>query len=69
MGETYDNPDTFIVEACKCKRCGRILISKDAVKKGMGCTCEAKAKAEEEARKPFPGQIDIFDWIERSKEK
>lgn len=42
--------DTFLVIARRCKRCGGILISSDAVKDGYGHTCKMKQREEERRR-------------------
>lgn len=52
--------EIFRIEACRCKRCGGLLTSKDAIKNGMGRTCMLKAKAEEKAKRPEPNQF-TFD--------
>ena len=53
--------EVFTIRARRCKRCGRILTSKESVEKGFGCQCAAKEKAEEAALEPIPGQISMFD--------
>ena len=55
--------DIFMIQACRCKRCGRLLTSKEAVERGYGCQCAEKARKEEAAKKPIPGQRSIFDYI------
>ena len=46
---------------------GGFLTSQEAVERGYGCQCAMKAKKEEEARKPMPGQRTIFDYLEGGK--
>lgn len=60
MGE-----DIFVIQARKCKRCGRLLTSKDAIERGYGCQCAKKAKKEVDEQAPLPGQRTIFDFIEQ----
>ncbi|MDO4330325.1 MAG: DUF6011 domain-containing protein [Lachnospiraceae bacterium] len=48
--------EIFTIRARRCKRCGRLLTSKEAVERGYGCQCAAKAKAEEVAKAPLPGR-------------
>lgn len=58
----------FTIRARRCKRCGRILTSAEAVERGYGCRCAANARAEEEAREPIPGQINIMDLLKEMEE-
>lgn len=60
--------EIFTIRARRCKRCGRLLTSAEAVEKGMGCQCAVKAKAEENAQKPLPGQMTVFDLIKELEE-
>lgn len=53
----------FMIQARRCKRCGRLLTSKEAVERGYGCQCATKARKEEAEQKPIPGQTSIFDFI------
>lgn len=55
----------FMIQARKCQRCGRLLTSKDAIEKGLGCQCAMKAAAEKAEKEPIPGQMDIFDYYRR----
>ncbi len=60
----FENEELFTIQARRCKRCGRLLTSQEAVERGYGCQCAIKAKREEEAQKPIPGQRTIFDYLE-----
>lgn len=51
--------EIFIVEARRCKRCGRLLVSKKAVEAGYGESCACKMRKEKEAREPIPGQMRL----------
>lgn len=63
----------FTIKARRCKRCGRLLTSAEAVKLGYGCQCMMKARMEGavpgEGRKaktepePASGQKSIFDYF------
>lgn len=53
-------PETFVIKARRCKRCGGLLTSKQAVKDGYGHVCKMRAKAEEEAKCPDPNQLSLF---------
>ena len=39
--------EVFTIQARRCKRCGRLLTSQEAVERGYGCQCAIKAKREE----------------------
>lgn len=56
------------IKARRCKRCGRLLTSEEAVERGYGCQCAMKAKAAEEEKEPVPGQRSIFDYISEETE-
>lgn len=58
----------FTITARRCKHCGRILVSEESVKRGYGCQCAKKAKQEEIARQPVPGQIGLFDYLNQQTE-
>lgn len=60
--------EIFTIRARRCKRCGRLLTSAEAVEKGMGCQCAAKAKAEEITQQPLPGQMTVFDLMKELEE-
>lgn len=58
----------FTIQVRKCKRCGRLLTSKEAVKRGYGCQCAKNARKEEEMQNPIPGQQNIFDYLQETNE-
>lgn len=58
-------PETFIIKARRCKRCGGLLTSSKAVKNGMGHTCMMKAKAEEQQLEFEKNQMNLFDVIDQ----
>lgn len=58
-----NNGEIFTIRARRCKRCGRLLTSTEAVQRGYGCQCAAKEKAEEIEREPLPGQMNIMDFL------
>lgn len=58
----------ILIQARRCKRCGRLLTSKEAVERGYGCQCAAKARREEQERQPIPGQRSIFDYLSDEEE-
>ncbi len=51
----------------RCKRCGRLLFSSDALRTGYGCQCAKKAKKEDMEKRPDPNQITLFN-LETKKE-
>lgn len=53
----------ILIQARRCKRCGRLLTSKEAVERGYGCQCAEKARKEEQEKQPIPGQRSIFDFL------
>jgi len=57
MTERRDEGDIFMVRARRCKRCGGLLTSKQAVAEGYGHVCKMKTLGELERRKPIEGQI------------
>lgn len=59
--------EIFTIQARRCKRCGGILTSKAAVEEGYGHVCKMKTYAEEEAKRPIDGQINLMDFIENQK--
>lgn len=64
----YLSDEVFTIEARKCKRCGRLLTSPEAIMKGYGCSCEMKAMREAKESEPIPGQMDIFDYLGKDKD-
>lgn len=58
----------FTIKARRCKRCGRLLTSKEAVERGYGCQCAMKARMEEKEREPIPGQRSIFDYLDETED-
>lgn len=60
--------EIFTIRARRCKRCGRLLTSAEAVEKGYGCQCAAKAQAEEDEKKPIPGQMTFDDLFKDMEE-
>lgn len=64
MTERRDEGDIFMVRARRCKRCGGLLTSKQAVAEGYGHVCKMKALGELERRKPIEGQITFLGMEE-----
>lgn len=53
--------EVFTIQIRRCKRCGRLLTSKEAVERGYGCQCLRKEKEEARAKEPIPGQMNLPD--------
>lgn len=52
-------PGTFMIQACRCRRCGGLLTSKEGVRNGIGHVCRMKALRET----PDPNQVTVFDVL------
>jgi hypothetical protein len=52
-------PDTFMIQACRCRRCGGLLTSKEGLRNGIGHVCRMKALRE----MPDPNQVTVFDVL------
>ncbi|MCD8311249.1 MAG: hypothetical protein LUD43_01915 [Firmicutes bacterium] len=61
--------EIFTIKARKCKRCGGLLTSKQAVEDGYGHVCKMKARAEAEAARPDPNQITLFEAFDEAEEE
>lgn len=64
-----DLSEVFLVKARRCKRCGGLLTSAQAVADGYGHVCKMKELGEKDARKPLPGQTTLFGTIEEDIEE
>ena len=63
--------EVFTIQARRCKRCGRLLTSQEAVERGYGCQCAMKAKKETPADAGVflsVVQRTIFDYLEDEEE-
>lgn len=56
--------EIFLVEATRCRRCGGLLTSEEAVKNGIGHRCAEKLREEELAAEAAKLQINVFDILE-----
>lgn len=63
-GVTLNDDEIFTVKARRCKRCGGLLTSKQAVEDGYGHVCKMKSEAERKAAEPDPNQLTLFDAFE-----
>ena len=61
--------DIVMMPTRRCKRCGRLLFSKEALEKGYGCQCAKHVRQEELDRQPVEGQITLFDYAESEDEE
>lgn len=58
------NGEIFIIQARRCKRCGGLLTSAEALKDGYGHVCRMKTRKEELQKAPDPNQINLFESLE-----
>ena len=54
-------PETFIIKARRCKRCGGLLTSRQAVLDGYGHVCKQKAAIDEKNAELMKNQTSLFD--------
>lgn len=54
------NDDLFSITVRRCKRCGGILISRQAIEDGYGHVCKMKTLEEKNARQPLDGQMSLL---------
>ena len=55
--------EIFTIQARHCKRCGRLLVSKEGIEKGYGCQCRKKTRLEELEKQPIDGQMNLFSYM------
>lgn len=60
MSEKRDG-DIFMVRARRCKRCGGLLTSRQAVEDGYDHVCKMKELNEKLSKQPLRGQIGLFE--------
>ena len=60
--------EIFTIPARRCKRCGGLLTSEQAMKDGYGACCLRKLKQEERAKEALKNQISLFDTEGRDNE-
>lgn len=56
----HDQSDIFTIPARRCKRCGGLLTSAQAIQDGYGHTCKMKARREALAREEMKNQMSLF---------
>lgn len=59
----HEDEEVFTIKARRCKRCGGLLTSKQAVEDGYGHVCKMKSRSEEAEKKPDPNQVNWFGDI------
>lgn len=59
--ESNLNGEIFTIRVRKCKRCGGILTSSQAIADGYGHTCKIKIIEKKNAQNPIDGQINFFE--------
>lgn len=55
-----EHDDIFTIPARRCKRCGGLLTSAQAIRDGYGHTCKMKAHREALAREEMKNQMSLF---------
>lgn len=55
-----EHDDIFTIPARRCKRCGGLLTSAQAIRDGYGHTCKMKAYREALIRKEMKNQMSLF---------
>lgn len=53
--------EIFTIPARRCRRCGGLLTSAQAIKDGYGHVCKMRTTREEREREAAKDQISIFD--------
>lgn len=48
-------PGTFMIQACRCRRCGGLLTSKESVRNGIGHVCRLPHEGSSGNAGPEPG--------------
>lgn len=55
-----DMTEIFHIPARRCKRCGGLLTSEQALKDGYGHTCKMKTRREDQEREAAKDQYSFF---------
>ena len=63
-----DLGDVFMVRARRCKRCGGLLTSAQAVADGYGHVCKMKELQKQQAREELKNQYSLFGGEETEEE-
>lgn len=53
--------EVFTIPARRCKRCGGLLTSDQAIRDGYGSCCLRKMRQEERAKEQLKNQCSLFD--------
>lgn len=56
--------EVFSIQARRCKRCGGLLTSEQAIRIGYGACCLRKMRQEEREKEESKDQITFFDDTE-----
>ena len=59
----YDD-EIFMIKARRCKRCGGLLTSEQALNDGYGHVCKSKVDGELLEKKPIDGQMNFPGFTE-----
>ena len=55
-----EHSEIFTIAARRCKRCGGLLTSSEAIKNGYGSCCLRKMKQEEAQKEALKDQLTLF---------
>lgn len=62
LKEREEKNKIFLIEATRCRRCGRLLTGKEAIERGMGSGCMCKAQRERAEREILKQNYSLFDF-------
>lgn len=60
MERPEERDEIFTIEARRCRRCGGLLTSAQAIRDGYGACCLRKLRQEERNREAMKNQISLF---------
>ena len=61
--------EVFSIQARRCKRCGGLLTSEQAIRIGYGACCLRKMRKEEREKEESKDQITFFDDTGENREE
>ena len=64
MSDGAQENEVFTIEARRCKRCGGLLTSSQAIRDGYGACCLRKMRREALEKEQLKNQISLFETEE-----
>ena len=64
MSDGEQENEVFTIEARRCKRCGGLLTSSQAIRDGYGACCLRKMRREALEKEQLKNQISLFETEE-----